>query len=311
MGARELESLPRILPLYARALAPLLPGASRLPWISGSGGEIPDSELRLRQVRIDPEHVSQYKSVCGFSADGSDQGDVLPATYPHLLAFPLHLALMTDGRFPLGAIGLVHMANRITQHRPIRLDERLELRAHATPLQDHPRGQTFALVSEVRSAEELVWEELSTMLHRAQRAQSSTPRTEAGEPGALPGSLPLGAEWQLPADLGRRYATVSGDRNPIHMHPLSARALGFPRAIVHGMWTAARCLTALGETGATFSIDVRFRRPILLPATVGFLSAADGDLVSFGVRDADEDTTHLEGHLEPVADPGARAGAAR
>jgi acyl dehydratase len=262
-------------------------------------------------VRIDPEHVSQYARVCGFSADGSGPGDVLPATYPHLLAFPLHLALMTDGRFPLGAIGLVHVRNRITQHRPIRMDELLELRVRATPLEDHPRGQTFSLVSEARAGEELVWEERSTMLHREQHTDSAAQRAEAGENGPLSGSLTPVAEWRLPEDLGRRYAAVSGDRNPIHLHPLSARAFGFPRAIAHGMWTKARCLAALQERDDAFSIDVRFRKPILLPSTVSFASAAEGDLASFGVRDEDADSTHLEGRLAPVGDPGRQAGAAR
>jgi acyl dehydratase len=311
MPTRELDSPPRILPLYARAIAPLLPGASRLPWVSGSGGEIPDSELVLCQVQVDREHVADYARICGFSAPGSLPGEELPATYPHLLAFPLHLALMTDGRFPLGAIGLVHVGNRITQHRPIRLDERLELRARATPLEDHPRGRSFSLLSEARIGDEIVWEELSTMLHRSRRAETSAPRSEADEPGPLPRSLPLVAEWRLPGDLGRRYAAVSGDRNPIHMHPLSARAFGFPRAIAHGMWTMARCLAALEQSGAQFSIDVRFRRPILLPATVAFASAAGGDLVNFCVREADGDTTHLEGRLAPIGEPGKQTEAPR
>jgi acyl dehydratase len=312
MATRELESPPRILPLYARAIAPLLPGASRLPWVSGNGGEIPDSQLALGQVHVDPAHVADYARVCGFAgfaARGPAPDDELPATYPHLLAFPLHLALMTDGRFPLGAIGLVHVGNRITQHRPIRVDERLELRARATPLEDHPRGRTFSLVSEARIEDEIVWEELSTMLNRTRPAESSPPRAEADEPGPLPGPLPLVAEWSLRGDLGRRYAAVSGDRNPIHMHPLSARAFGFPRAIAHGMWTMARCLAALEQTGAAFSIDVRFRRPILLPATVAFASAADDDLVSFCVRQLAGETTHLEGQLEPIGAPGRQGGA--
>ena len=52
-------------------------------------------------------------------------------------------------------------------------------------------------------------------------------------------------EWRLPGDLGRRYAAVSGDRNPIHLYPLTAKALGFPRQIAHGMWSLARCVAAL------------------------------------------------------------------
>jgi 3-oxoacyl-[acyl-carrier protein] reductase len=43
MATRTLESPPSILPLYARAAAPMIPGASLLPGIPGGGGEIPDS----------------------------------------------------------------------------------------------------------------------------------------------------------------------------------------------------------------------------------------------------------------------------
>jgi acyl dehydratase len=276
----------------------------------------------LANVHVERERAVDYGRVCGFSV-----GDELPATYPHVLAFPLHLAVMTDARFPFGAIGLVHVANRITQHRPIRIGEPLQLWVRTSSLEDHPRGRTFSLLSEARSGDELVWEELSTMLHRSRSADRSSAR-EQPRNGPL---LPVGTEWRLPGDLGRRYAAVSGDRNPIHLHALSARAFGFPRAIAHGMWTKARCLAALAEPGArghgprergaagwpdrglpeAFSVDVRFRRPILLPATVGFASAAEGDRVSFCVREVAADTTHLEGQLEPIGQPGKQAGAAR
>ena len=66
--------------------------------------------------------MSGWPPTTGCAASGV--GDTLPATYPHMLAFPLHLALMTDGSFPFPAIGLVHIYNRIVQHRPLRSGER-------------------------------------------------------------------------------------------------------------------------------------------------------------------------------------------
>ncbi len=70
--------------------------------------------------------------------------------------------------------------------------------------------------------------------------------------------------------MGRRYAAVAGDRNPIHQHALLARPFGFPRAIVHGTWTAARALAAFPELlpSRPRRIDVRFRAPVPLPSTV-------------------------------------------
>jgi len=297
MATLELDSAPSILPLYARAVAPLLPGASRLPWVGGNGGEIPEQELLLAHVRVDPARVADYSRVCGFTTRA-----VLPATYPHVLAFPLHLALMADGRFPFAAIGLVHVSNRITQHRPIALQEELALRVHATDLGDHPRGQTFTIVSQASVSGELVWEGLSTMLHRGRHTR---PPLTGGEHLEAP-LPPVSAQWRLEGDLGRRYAAVSGDRNPIHLHAITAKAFGFQRAIAHGMWTKARCLAGLEESdigelfSGAFSVEVRFRRPILLPSTVGFGSDADRETVGFAVRASSGDVTHLEGRARPA-----------
>jgi acyl dehydratase len=291
MAARTLRSAPRILPLYVRAAAPMLPGASLLPGVPGGGGEIPDTELELPGVRVDAARLADYAHVCGFTLR-----DELPPAYPHVLAFPLHMALMADARFPFGAVGLVHVANRITQRRPIGVTEPLDLRVRATPLQDHPKGRTFSIVSEARVGDELVWEGESTMLRRGggSRAGGREKRGRGAEP-------PGHAVWKLPGDLGRRYGAVSGDRNPIHMHSLAAKAFGFPRAIAHGMWTKARCLAALeDELPRAFTAEVEFRRPILLPGTVAFGEAPQGAGIRFAVRDAKQGTPHLDGRVTGV-----------
>jgi acyl dehydratase len=307
MATRALSNPPRILPLYARTLAPLLPGASLLPFLGGRGSELPDLELTLADIRVEPERLAAYAHVCGFSLR-----DELPATYPHVLAFGLHLALMADRRFPFGAVGLVHIANRIVQHRPLELGETLQLSVGTTPLRDHPRGRTFALVSEVRVGDELVWEDLSTMLRRGggtgsheARASSESP-AETGDAGATredhADPPPRSAVWQLPGDLGRRYGAVSGDRNPIHLHPLTAKLFGFPRAIAHGMWTKARCLAALEQLlPDSFSVEVDFRRPILLPSQVAFGSEDEDGAIRFAVQEAMGESRHLDGRIEPLA----------
>lgn len=292
MASRILTSSPHILPLYARAAATMLPGASVLPFIPGGGGEIPDLELELGGVRADPAAVSAYARVCGFALR-----DHLPPTYPHVLAFPLQMAVMADGGFPFGAVGLVHVANRIVQRRPIAIGEELTIRVRPTKLEPHPKGRTFTLQTEALAGDEPVWESVSTMLRRGGGGPIGTDR---GIP-PLPADLPAGAEWRLGGDLGRRYAAVSGDRNPIHLHSLTAKPLGFPGAIAHGMWTKARCLAALeSRLPDSFSVDVRFRKPILLPGRVEFASAAEGEDIAFAVRDAKRQTPHLDGRVRPL-----------
>jgi acyl dehydratase len=295
---KKLTGAPSILPLYARAAAPLVPGASRLPFVPGGGGEIPDVRLELDGVVADPDAVAAYAKVCGFALR-----DHLPPTYPHVLAFPLHMALMSDGSFPFGAVGLVHVANKITQHRRIGVDEALDLRVQATKLVSHPKGKAFDVVTEVRVGRQIAWESTSTFLRRGK----GDPGAASGEAFPIVGEdVPASAEWRLDGGLGRRYAAVSGDRNPIHMHSLTAKPLGFPAAIAHGMWTKARALGALEpRLPDAFVVDVRFRRPILLPAKVEFATSvgSDGEEIDFTVRGRGEKrgNRHLDGRIDPVA----------
>ena len=305
MPSRTLTSAPSILPLYVRAAAPMVPGASLLPFVPGGGGEIPDLDLRLEGVRAEAEKVAAYAKVCGLALR-----DSLPPTYPHVLAFPLHMAVMADGGFPFGAVGLVHVENRIEQHRPIGLDEELAIRVQPTKLQPHPKGRTFSLLTEVTVDGETAWQSTSTMLRRGKSPDPSDANQVSkqmdgeldsrgsshaeGEPAA-------NAEWRLGGDLGRRYAAVSGDRNPIHMHSLTAKPLGFPAAIAHGMWTKASCLAALeSRLPESFAVDVRFRKPILLPGRVEFVSATEDEEIAFAVRDAKKQTPHLDGRVRPL-----------
>jgi acyl dehydratase len=298
MGTRTLDSSPSILPLYARAAAPMIPGASLLPFVPGRGKEIPDTELVLAGVRPDPDAVAAYARVCGFPLR-----DTLPPTYPHVLAFPLHMAVMADGSFPFGAVGLVHVENRIVQQRPIGLGEELKIVVRPTALQPHKRGQTFSLLTEAWIGNEKAWESTSTMLRRQNPADGPQSeqigRSEARRPEEP--ELTPSATWRLGGDLGRRYGAVSGDRNPIHMHALTAKPLGFSSAIAHGMWTKARCLAALeGRLPDAFSVEVRFRKPIALPGKVEFLSDTDEDQIDFSVRDAKRKTPHLDGQVTPL-----------
>jgi acyl dehydratase len=293
VASRTLDSSPSILPLYARAAAPMIPGASLLPFVPGGGGEIPELDLALEGVRADAADVAAYAKACGFALR-----DSLPVTYPHVLAFPLHMAVMADGGFPFGAVGLVHVENRIEQQRRIGIDEELTIRVRPTKLEPHPKGQTFSLLTEVTVGDEKVWESTSTMLRRG-KGDAKARGEKSFAP--LPADTPAGAEWKLDSGLGRRYASVSGDRNPIHMHSLTAKPLGFPGAIAHGMWTKARCLAALdSRLPDAFAVDVRFRKPILLPARVEFASAAEGEEIAFAVRDARKHTPHLDGRVTPL-----------
>jgi acyl dehydratase len=280
-----------MLPMMLRAALPAVPGVNRLPGLRRFGGELPDLAVTRHDVPVDRDRVAAYSDVCGFPLTES-----VPVTYPHVLAFSLHMALMTDPAFPFPAVGTVHLENAITQHRPVTADERLQLTARLGDLRAHPKGRTFAIATTVHSAGELVWESTSTFL----RLGGGDPDAPASERAfeELPAS---GISWKLPGDLGRRYAAVSGDHNPIHLYGVTAKAFGFPRQIAHGMWSKARCLAALqGRLPDAVTVEVAFRKPVLLPGRVDFGSRRVGDAYAFSLTRPKDGAPHLLGRAAPL-----------
>jgi acyl dehydratase len=249
--------------LYFRAALGLLPGRR--------GETLPGTRL-ARTVAIDRDHLARYDAVCGFRLT-----DALPATYPHVLAFALTMRLLSAPGFPFPAVGLVHVANRITLRRPLDAGRPLNLAVHAADLRAHERGRQFDVVTTATVDGDEVWREVSTYL-RKERAGTRRPPSAEQVPAAS-------AAWLVPARIGTRYAAVSGDHNPIHTSRLGARLFGFPRPIAHGMWSKARCLAALeGRLPGGYQVEVAFKQPILLPARVSFAATARDDGWEFALR---------------------------
>ncbi|SNY53168.1 MaoC family dehydratase [Paractinoplanes atraurantiacus] len=256
---------------------------------------LPSLELIRRGVAIDRDHLARYDQVCGFRLS-----DTVPATYPHVLAFPLAMRLLTAPDFPFPAIGLVHIANRITVFRPVPADDILDFTVRAADLRPHSRGQQVDVVVSASVAGVPVWSAVSTYLSRAGDSSRSGRPSPASSPSAAlspasaPSPSPASAVWRVPAGVGSSYAGVSGDRNPIHTSRIGARLFGFPRPIAHGMWSLARCLAFFeGRLPAAYTVEVSFKQPILLPSTVSFHASPSRQFELYGKR------PHLAGQVTP------------
>ena len=280
---RRLDSMPGLPQLYAKALA------GSLPIIGGGGDELPEHALEVEVLDIDRDHLAAYCRVCGFGLRES----AVPPTYPHVLAFPLAMALMSERSFPFPLLGLVHIANRIEQRGPIAAGSRPTFRLWAENLRPHRRGRQLDVVCEARVGGEAAWREASTYLRRGAEGGDGA----AGErPGLREPDGEVAALWSVPGDVGRRYAEVSGDRNPIHLHGLAARPFGFPSAIAHGMWMKARCLAALeGRLGEALDATVEFRSPLRIPGRARLRLASRDRRFGFALESPDGERTHLVG----------------
>ncbi|WP_159796041.1 MaoC/PaaZ C-terminal domain-containing protein [Puerhibacterium puerhi] len=296
LAVETLPSVPRLTGLYARGAASsgrIAAGRAlpSLPVIGGGEDSLTLPPVAYRVAEVDTadmaSHLRDYQRLLH-----EPVSDHLPSGYLHVLAFPLATAVMVRADFPLPLLGMVHLANDAALARPVRLGDRLEVRAWAEDLRAHRRGVQVDLVAEVRvqGDDDAVpaWRGVSTYLARgfdpsevegadgADGGDGQAPGDvpgDAGGDGTAPSDawappLPTG-RWVLPAGTGRAYGALSGDRNPIHMSALSAKAFGFPRAIAHGMYTAARALADVGMArGDAYRWTVRFAKPVLLPGTV-------------------------------------------
>jgi acyl dehydratase len=290
MQTVRLQGRPALAPLLARAAL-----TSR-----GRGGSLPDTEVERLGVVVDRVHLSAYDRVCGFPVR-----DALPSTYLHVLAFPLQVMLMARRDFPLALPGLVHVAGTLVQRRPVDAGERLDLRVRAERLRAHARGRQVDLLTTASVDGDVVWTGSSTYLARgaveigdgAAAGLTADAIPADGELPTVDAAAAPAARWRVPADTGRRYAAVSGDVNPIHLAAPAARAFGFPRALAHGMWTAARCLAALDAlTPNAHEVRLGFRRPVLLPSTVELRTRRQDDGWVFAVGSA-SGREHLRGVL--------------
>ncbi|MDU9021750.1 MaoC/PaaZ C-terminal domain-containing protein [Pseudomonas corrugata] len=278
----EVSSAPSMSGLYAKAATRRKITGKTLP------------ETGLRQVlQVDQQRLAAYRKVCGFVDNG-----LLPPTYPHVLAFALQMQLLTARDFPFPLLGLIHLSNHIRVLRPMGGVSQVRASVNVEHLLPHPKGAVFNLVTRIEDQLGPLWEAESEMLCKGVQLEGA--RVEP--PPRMTPVLTEVARWTAPADIGRRYAKVSGDYNPIHLSAISARMFGFPTAIAHGLWNKARTLAALDDhlPEANLEIEVTFKKPVRLPSEVTLLASAagsSGDLRLVGSGELE----HMIGSWRPIA----------
>lgn len=280
MSTLELDTPSSTLSLYFRAAT-----AKKSGRIAGSS--LPPLAVTLSGVQAKPKNLEQYRNLCGFT-----KGPCMPATYPHILAFPLHMELLVSKEFPLPLLGLVHVRNEFTQYRSIGNQEILDIECYLEGPTDVGKGKEFDIVTKVSIAGNLVWESVSTNLYRCK-----TDIEEHKKATANTFSPDTVRNWTVAENTGRRYAKISGDSNLIHLYAFTAKLFGFKRAIAHGMWSKACAVAELDShlPNAPFKVSVAFKLPVFMPAQVQFQYQQNDNGVEFHVKDNNGEKPHLAG----------------
>jgi len=242
--------------------------------------------IEAEWVDARPKKVEAYQKICGFPVN-----EVLPITYPQVMATPLHMQMLANREFPLPIMGLVHVGQKIEQLRPISSKETLRFHCWVDGFRQVRRGGQFDLHTEAFSGDEKCWKAVATTFVRGFEGHG---RKEGKTP--VP-SFPEEADateeaLDIRENLGRKYMAISGDFNFIHIHAWLAKPFGFKRAIIHGMWSLARCAASFPKEIAT--IEAAFVRPIFLPSKPRLKRCEGRDGVCIAqLLQADTDKLHL------------------
>ena len=228
-------------------------------------------------LTLTDQWLKSYLDICGWSLSSMKDTTTLtvPLTAPQVLAVPLHMYILTHQEFPVSPLGVVHVSNDMVSHHALPLSTPLRFKAWTGETRWKDRGfelDLHTLVLELSendsdlSSEKIIWSGKTTLFKPSKDKLSSSTKRPKKKDDIIDGSVQA---LPLSSNLGRRYAPIAGDYNPIHLYGWSAKLFGFKRPIIHGMWTLAHVLATIHqdpkevETGRLF---VRFRRPLNLPS---------------------------------------------
>ena len=259
--------------------------AGALPLIP-RGDTVPNHARSVEELAIDRSKVAAYCAVTGLR-----YGDTVPLTYPFALTFPTVMGLITGFDFPFSAMGAVHVENRITAHRPIAVTDTVSARVRAENLREHRKGLLVDVLTDISVGNEPAWHQVTTFLHQQRTSLSDEPKPEPPRAPKLP---PPNAILRITPAQVRRYATISGDRNPIHTNALGAKLFGFPTVIAHGMFSAAAILANIeSQLPTAVSYAVKFGKPLVLPASAGVYVDRVADGWDLALRNIAKGYPHL------------------
>jgi len=258
------------------------------------GATLPGLAVQLSGVRITPADVAAYRSVCQL-----DRGsDIVPVPMPEILFNEMIGRLVTDARFPLSPLGLIHIRQTFEGTFPIVAGRPYDLECRMNAVRRSERGYELDVRLSLSEGAESLWTAMTTLLSRAPSVRRTRGGQQPGEASDLAGST----EIEIAGDTGRRFARVSGDWNPHHLWTLTARPLGYERPIAHGMWMLTRLLRLLPESvdTAVGTISSTFHRPVFLPGKVAARVVKDGDAWTLDAFSPERGTPHIRGAFRPL-----------
>jgi hypothetical protein len=237
----------------------------------------PGPELTETVGPRDPQLVRDYLRWC--KADASAWRGTLPPHFFPQWGFPLLARTLTGIPYPLARV--LNGGCRLEIAGPIPAGEPLSLSARLEDIDDDGRRAVLHQRLETRTVGGPVAlvSHLYAIVPLGERSAGGRGKSGGGKKsgGARP-MVPADAreigQLRLGTDAGFEFACLTGDFNPVHWIRPYGKAAGFGGTILHGFATMSRAIERLnrvvfaGDARALRVVDVRFTRPLRLPARV-------------------------------------------
>jgi hypothetical protein len=260
---------------------------------------LPGPEHHITVTPRAPELVNAYVRWVG--GDPSSYKGRVPAHLFPQWGFPLTGKLMEGLSYPM--LAAMNGGCKLTIDGPLPAGEPLEVTGRLDAVDDN--GQRAILdqkiVTGTKSNPEAVVAHLYVFVPLKPKERSVEKKNgKASDKARVPVDAREIAFFKLGPNAGLDFAKLTGDFNPVHWVPRWARAFGFKNVILHGFGTMARAIEALnrglfaGDVTALQEIDVRFTRPLVLPARVGVYVRGN----ELWVGDAPGGPAYLEGRFK-------------
>jgi acyl dehydratase len=238
---------------------------------------------------------------------GGDPGAYKGRLPAHLFpqwTFPLTGKLVEGLTYPM--LSAMNGGCKLTINAPLPANEALEVSGQLVSVDDDGRRAILdqKMVTGTKSAPNAVVAHLYVFIPLGNKEKNGNGKAPEAKPEAKKkdkARVAVDARelafWKLSAEAGLDFAKLTGDFNPVHWIPAWAHAMGFKSTILHGFGTLARAIEGLtrakfaGDVNALAEIDVRFTRPLVLPARVGLYVKGD----QIWVGDAPGGPAYLEG----------------
>ena len=287
----EFTVKPPMLSVYIKAFTK---GKTRLK----AGQTLPALSAVWRKAGETPALIAAYRELCGIPA-----GDTLPILYPYVMGARMQMTIMASAAFPVSPLGVVHARNNVLQRRAIGETEAFDLHCAVAGQRVVKQGLEFYMSTWAEQDGAILWECLSSYLVRGSRFG------EPDGPSPVVAALPeleqpnCESSWDVPENTGRRYAKVTGDYNPIHLRKTLAKLFGFPKHIVHGMWSLARCAAELPvcDPAIPVRLDAAFKGPVFLGSRVTMKARSENASHRFDLFCGDNPRPVVAGALRPAA----------